>query len=195
MPPMPSTPRSKSRKRSSALQRRTTSANAGLLTNQPATPNRANGRLNKVPRINPTVRLSVRNEAIMPMAIIAIPMNQYPINVLTKSPPSGSPRPHLKTKNMEKAENIRETEKMATPAMYLPSTTSKSLAGDVSNNSSVPCLRSSAQMLMVIAGMNTSMIKGSQRLSWSRLARLLEKNSGGQNVANALSTTNTQIKT
>jgi hypothetical protein len=50
-------------------------------------------------------------------------------------------------------------------------------------------------MLIVIAGMNTSIMNGSQRLSWSRFARLFEKNSGGQNAASALSTTNTQMKT
>ena len=42
---------------------------------------------------------------------------------------------------------------MATAARYLPSTMSKSLAGIVSSNSSVPCLRSSAQMPIVIVGM------------------------------------------
>ncbi len=47
---------------------------------------------------------------------------------------------------------------MATAARYLPSTMSKSPAGMVSSNSSVPWRRSSAQMPMVIAGMKTSMI-------------------------------------
>ena len=41
-------------------------------------------------------------------------------------------------------------------------------------------------MLIVIAGMNTSRMNGSHLLSWSRLARLLLKKSGGQNAASAL---------
>ena len=76
---------------------------------------------------------------------------------------------------IDNAENNSDTVKIATPARYLPSTTSKSLAGIVSSSSSVPWRRSSAQMLIVIAGMNTSMMNGSQRLSWSRFARLLRE--------------------
>ena len=67
----------------------------------------------------------------------------------------------MKTSQIEKAENSSETVKIATPAKYLPRTTSKSLAGRVSSSSSVPWRRSSAQMLIVIAGMNTSMMNGS----------------------------------
>jgi len=63
------------------------------------------------------------------------------------------------------SENNSEIAKIATAARYLPMTTSKSLAGNVSRSSSVPCRRSSAQMLMVTAGMNTSMISGSLSLS------------------------------
>ena len=84
---------------------------------------------------------------------------------------------------------------MATAARYLPSTTSKSPAGIVNSSSSVPWRRSSAQTLIVIAGMKTSRMNGSDLLSWSRLARLELKNSLGQKAANELSSTNTQMKT
>ena len=91
---------------------------------------------------------------------------------------------------------------MATAARYLPSTIWKSPAGMVSKSSSVPCLRSSAQMLIVIEGMKTSMMiekpKRKPRiwipqLSWSRFARLLLKKSGGQNAEAAHINTKTQI--
>jgi hypothetical protein len=57
-------------------------------------------------------------------------------------------------------ENSRATVKMPTVARYFPNTTSQSLAGMVRSNSSVPCRRSSAQTLIVIAGTNTSRISG-----------------------------------
>ena len=60
---------------------------------------------------------------------------------------------------------------------------SKSAAGIVNSNSSVPCFRSSAQMPIVMVGMYTSMMNGNQKLSWSRLARLLPKKSGTQKAA------------
>jgi hypothetical protein len=44
--------------------------------NQSATPNAARGRLKSVPRMKPTVMFDVRNDATMPMASIAMPMNQ-----------------------------------------------------------------------------------------------------------------------
>jgi hypothetical protein len=50
-------------------------------------------------------------------------------------------------------------------------------------------------MVIVIEGINTSRMNGSHRLSWSRLARLLLKKSGGQNAASADSITNTQMNT
>ena len=43
---------------------------------QSATPNIASGRLKIMPRMKPTVRLLVRNDATMPIASIARPMNQ-----------------------------------------------------------------------------------------------------------------------
>ena len=63
-----------------------------------------------------------------------------------------------RTDRFETSENNRATLKIATAARYLPNTTSKSPAGMVSSNSSVPCRRSSAQMLIVMAGMKTSRI-------------------------------------
>ncbi len=71
----------------------------------------------------------------------------------------------------------------------------KSVAGMVSSSSSVPCRRSSAQMLIAIAGMKTSITKGKYLLSWSRLARLALKKSFGQNAANTHSHTNTVMNT
>jgi len=65
----------------------------------------------------------------------------------------------------------------------------------VSSSSSVPCRRSAAQIAMVTAGMKTSMMNGNILLSWSRLARLVTKNSLGQNAAIVLNSTNTQMKT
>ena len=47
---------------------------------------------------------------------------------------------------------------MAAAAEYLPITISKSVAGSVRSSSSVPCRRSSAQMLIVMAGMKKSMM-------------------------------------
>ncbi len=84
---------------------------------------------------------------------------------------------------------------MATAARYLPSTTSRSSAGIVSSNSSVPCRRSSAHTAIVMAGMKTSMMKGKTQLSWSRLARLLLKKSLGQKAATVLKATNRQMNT
>ena len=70
---------------------------------------------------------------------------------------------------------------------------SKSPAGTVSSNSSVPWRRSSDQIPMVIAGTKTSMIvkkfKKGLLFSWSRLARLALKNSLGQKAAIELSNT------
>jgi len=57
-------------------------------------------------------------------------------------------------------ENKSATVKMPTAARYLPNTTSQSLAGMVSKSSSVPCRRSSAHTLIVIAGTNTSRMNG-----------------------------------
>ena len=45
---------------------------------------------------------------------------------------------------------------MPSVARYLPRTTSRSVAGSVSSVSSVPSLRSSAQTLIVSAGMKNS---------------------------------------
>ena len=57
---------------------------------------------------------------------------------------------------LQMQEKIRATVKIPTAARYLPNTTSQSLAGIVSSSSSVPCRRSSAHTLIVIAGTNTS---------------------------------------
>jgi hypothetical protein len=61
---------------------------------------------------------------------------------------------------LQTQENISAAVKMPTVARYLPTTTSRSLAGMVSRSSSVPCRRSSAQTLIVIAGTNTSRMNG-----------------------------------
>ena len=45
-------------------------------------------------------------------------------------------------------------------------------------------------MLIVMAGMNTSMMKGKKEFSWAKLARFELKNSCGQKAANELSRTN-----
>ena len=66
---------------------------------------------------------------------------------------------------LQTSENSSETVKMATAARYLPSTMSKSPAGIVSSSSSVPWRRSSAQMLIVMAGMKISMMNGNHWLS------------------------------
>jgi hypothetical protein len=91
--------------------------------------------------------------------------------------------------------NNSETVKIAAAARYLPITMSKSAAGSVRSSSSVPCRRSSAQMLIVIAGMKTSMIRAICLLSWSRFARLATKNSCGQKAAADVSSTNRHKKT
>ena len=69
-------------------------------------------------------------------------------------PRSGSPS-HLRMMTWV-SEKKRATVKMPSEAKYLPSTTSMSCAGRVMRSSSVPCRRSSAQALMVIAGMKNS---------------------------------------
>ena len=61
---------------------------------------------------------------------------------------------------LEICENSNDAVKIAAAARYLPITMSKSPAGSVSSNSSVPWRRSSDQMLIVIAGMKTSRIAG-----------------------------------
>ena len=163
---------------------------------QSATPNSASGRLKIMPRMKPTVRLLVRNEATMPIdehrqadePVADVGADEQPDVGRAEAPAEHQV-------DGEHREQQRRRCKSPRAARYLPSTTSKSLAGSVSSSSSVPWRRSSAQMLIVIAGMNTSMMNGSHLLSWSRLARLLLKNSGGQNAASALSTTNTQMNT
>jgi hypothetical protein len=50
-------------------------------------------------------------------------------------------------------------------------------------------------MLMVMAGIKTSMMYGKYLLSWSRFARFELKNSFGQNAASPVSSTNTQMNT
>ena len=54
---------------------------------------------------------------------------------------------------------------LETAAKYFPITISKSRAGKLRSSSSVPCRLSSAQMLIVIAGMKTSMIYGKSLFS------------------------------
>src|SRR3972149_9774518 len=114
---------------------------------------------------------------------------------------SGSPS-HFSTAKLHSSENMSETLKIATAAKYFPSTMSKSPAGIVSNSSSVPWRRSSAQMPIVIDGIKTSMIIEKPKrnpkiwitqLSWSKFARLLLKKSGGQNADAEHKSTNTQI--
>ena len=63
------------------------------------------------------------------------------------------------------SEKTRARLKIASAARYLPITMSRSRAGSVSRSSSVPCCRSWAHVLMVTAGMNTSMIHGRYLLS------------------------------
>ena len=99
------------------------------------------------------------------------------------------------TVKLEICENSSDAVKIAAAARYLPMTMSKSAAGSVSNNSSVPWRRSSDQMLIVIAGMKTSMIPGRYRFSCPRLARFAVKNSCGQNAANDDRRTNKQRNT
>ena len=60
------TPRSKSRNCSTALHRLIACASCGFLMIQSATPNIASGALKTMPRIKPTVRLLVKNDATMP---------------------------------------------------------------------------------------------------------------------------------
>ena len=50
--------------------------NCRILDHQSATPNIASGTLKIMPRMKPTVRLLVKNEATMPIASIARPTNQ-----------------------------------------------------------------------------------------------------------------------
>ena len=66
---------------------------------------------------------------------------------------------------------------MAAAAAYLPITISKSVAGSVKSSSSVPCRRSSAQMLIVMAGMKKSMMYVNHLLSWLNVPRFELKNS------------------
>ena len=93
------------------------------------------------------------------------------------------------------SENTRATVKMPSAARYLPRTTSRSWAGSVRSSSSVPCRRSSAHELMVIAGMKNSSRYGMYRLSWSRFARLLVKKTSCQNATHELMSTNSVMKT
>jgi hypothetical protein len=84
---------------------------------------------------------------------------------------------------------------MATQAKYLPSTISRSPAGMVKSNSSVPSRRSSAHTPMVMAGTKIKRISVIALLSTSRLQRLALKNSLGRNAAPELSNRKTQMKT
>ncbi len=74
-------------------------------------------------------------------------------------PASGVPH-RSRMITLQTIEKRSATVKIPTVARYFPKTTSQSLAGSVRSSSSVPCRRSSAQTLIVIAGMNTSRIDG-----------------------------------
>ena len=84
---------------------------------------------------------------------------------------------------------------MPSVAAYLPSTTSTSVAGSVSSSSSVPSFFSSAQTLMVSAGMKNSSRNGNTLLSCSRLARFCRKKRSCQNAAPALMKMNSVMNT
>jgi len=96
---------------------------------------------------------------------------------------------------LQNCENSSEAVKIEAAAMYLPTTMSKSAAGSVRSNSSVPCRRSSDQIPIVIAGMKISMMYGKNLFSCPRFAKFALKNSCGQNAANEVSNTNKQRKT
>ena len=71
------TPRPKSSNRSDRLNALISRENSLPKTASALAAN-ANGALKSAPRMNPTVKLFVRNEATIPIAIIANPISQYP---------------------------------------------------------------------------------------------------------------------
>ena len=59
----------------------------------------------------------------------------------------------------------------------------------------MPCRRSSDQIPIVIAGMNTNMIIGRYLFNCPKFAKLALKNSCGQNAASEVKSTNKHRKT